>query len=228
MSGRPPRRLADIGDAPRAIRSEEDLARALDALLARDPVVVAAMLEAAGPPPLRRREAGLAGLAWIVVSQQVSTASAQAIYARVKARFPLFDPGEIGEAPDEDLKACGLSGPKMRTLRALCEAVRGGALDLAGLEAMEPGDARAALVSVKGIGPWSADIYLLFCLGVPDVWPTGDLALQEAARMALGLRERPDARKLDKLGERWRPYRAVAARLLWAYYGAARNPGGAA
>lgn len=205
------------------IRNEDDLARGLEALLARDRKVIAAMLEAAGPPPLRLREPGLAGLAWIVVSQQVSTASARAIHGRVAARFPAFDPCDIGAAPDEDLKACGLSAPKVRTLRAVCEALRSGALDLARLSSLTEKEARAALVSIKGIGPWSADIYLLFCLGCPDVWPVGDLALQESARMALGLRTRPDARKLEKLGERWRPYRAVAARLLWAYYGAQRT-----
>jgi DNA-3-methyladenine glycosylase II len=99
-----------------------------------------------------------------------------------------------------------------------------GALDLAAIERLDAEAAREALTRVKGIGPWSADVYLLFCLGHPDVWPAGDLALQEAARMALGLRSRPDAKRLEKIGERWRPWRAVAARLLWAYYGAVRAP----
>jgi DNA-3-methyladenine glycosylase II len=203
--------------------SEDDLACALDALSRADPGPVGRMLEISGAPPLRRREAGLAGLAWIVVSQQVSTASAKAIHQRLQARFPLFERDHLLGASDEDLRACGLSAPKMRTLRAICQASADGALDLAALERLDAQAAREALTQVKGIGPWSADIYLLFCLGHPDVWPAGDLALQEAARMALRLRARPDARRLEKIGERWRPWRAAAARLLWAYYGAARE-----
>jgi DNA-3-methyladenine glycosylase II len=127
-------------------------------------------------------------------------------------------------ASDDDLRSCGLSSPKIRTLRAIAAAMEDGALDLAAIERLDAEAAREALTRVKGIGPWSADVYLLFCLGHPDVWPAGDLALQEAARMALGLRSRPDAKRLEKIGERWRPWRAVAARLLWAYYGAVRAP----
>ncbi|MBX9758592.1 MAG: DNA-3-methyladenine glycosylase 2 family protein [Beijerinckiaceae bacterium] len=203
--------------------TEDDLAGALEALNRADPGPVGRMLEISGAPPLRRRDAGLAGLAWIVVSQQVSTASAAAIHRRVQARFPGFERDHLLGASDEDLRGCGLSAPKMRTLRAICQASADGALDLAALEHLDAQAARDALTQVKGIGPWSADIYLLFCLGHPDVWPAGDLALQEAARMALRLRARPDAQRLEKIGERWRPWRAAAARLLWAYYGAARE-----
>ncbi|MFN3892929.1 MAG: DNA-3-methyladenine glycosylase family protein [Beijerinckiaceae bacterium] len=209
--------------APRRILGEDDLAQAMQALLASDPEVVGRMLALCGPPPLRRRPAGLAGLAWIVVSQQVSAASAAAIHRRLLARFPVLEPHNLLSASDEDLRACGLSAPKMRTLRALGEALAGGALDLDAIGSLEAEEARTALTQVKGVGPWSADVYLLFCLGHPDVWPAGDLALQEAARMALRLRVRPDARRLERIGERWRPWRAAAARLLWAYYGAART-----
>lgn len=222
---RRPLRLDPGADDPaaRRILTPDDLARALDALRAADPVPVSRMLEVAGQPPLRRREAGLAGLTWIVVSQQVSAASAAAIFARVEARFPGFERDALLDASDADLRACGLSAPKMRTLRAICAAAAQGRLDLAALERLEADAAREALTQVKGIGPWSADVYLLFCLGHPDVWPAGDLALQEAARMALRLRARPDAKRLERIGERWRPWRAAAARLLWAYYGAARS-----
>ena len=116
-----------------------------------------------------------------------------------------------------------MSSPKIRTLLAIALALRDGGLDLAAIDALEPAQARAALTAVKGLGPWSADVYLLFCAGHPDVWPAGDLALQEGARMALNLRARPDAARMERLGERWRPWRAVAARLLWAYYGAMRT-----
>jgi DNA-3-methyladenine glycosylase II len=200
------------------IDSEAALEIALAALRAQDEAVIAAMMEVAGPTPLRKRDAGLAGLIWIIVSQQVSTASANAIHARFLERFPIPEAAAILAADDETLRACGLSAPKMRTLRAISEAIVSGALDIAGLAALEADAAHAALIAVKGIGPWTADIFLLFSLGHPDAWPVGDLALQEAARMALKLRKRPDAAQLEKLGERWRPWRGAAARLLWAYY----------
>jgi DNA-3-methyladenine glycosylase II len=111
----------------------------------------------------------------------------------------------------------------MRALRALARAVEGGALDLASLAPRAAAEPHRALVAVKGIGPWTADIFLLFCLGHPDAFPAGDLALQEAARLALGLKKRPDAKALNKVAERWRPLRGVAAHLSWAYYCVARD-----
>ncbi|HEY8578531.1 MAG TPA: DNA-3-methyladenine glycosylase 2 family protein [Beijerinckiaceae bacterium] len=203
------------------IETEADLALALAELRAADPVVEA-MIAVAGVPPLRRRVGGLAGLAWIVASQQVSTAAARAIHGRIEARFPGFDAAEIAAAGDDDLRGCGLSAPKIRAMRAISVALVEKSLDLDALAGLPADEARAALTQVKGVGPWSADIYLLFCLGHPDVWPVGDLALQEGARLALDLRKRPDAARLEKIGRRWRPWRAAAARLLWAYYGAVR------
>lgn len=210
------------------ITSEAALADALAALQARDPEVIGHMLEVGGPPPLRRREPGFPGLAWIVVSQQVSVASADAIHGRLAKAIEPLTPDTLLARTDEELAACGLSSPKRRTLRALAQALVDGSLDLAALAEMDAPDAHAALVAVHGIGPWTADIFLLFCLGHPDAWPAGDLALQEAARLALRLRSRPDARKLEKIGERWRPHRGVAARLLWAYYKVARGKSGMA
>jgi DNA-3-methyladenine glycosylase II len=137
--------------------------------------------------------------------------------ARLHAAFSPFDAASVLAADDPTLKACGLSQAKLNALRALAEATHAG-LDLAALAALEAEAAHEALVAVKGIGPWTADIFLLFCLGHPDAFPAGDLALQEAARIALGLKKRPDARKLQQIAERWRPLRGVAARLLWAYY----------
>ena len=206
-----------------AIDCEDALATAIAALTAQDPQTIAHLLEIGGHPPLRKRDAGLAGLAWIVISQQVSTASANAIHRRFIDRFPQPDAAAILAATDDELKSCGLSTPKIRTLRAVCEAIASGALDFGGLPAMEAHEAHAALVAIKGIGPWTADIFLLFSLGHPDAWPVGDLALQEAAKIALGLKTRPDAAKLEKLGERWRPWRGAAARLLWAYYGGVKQ-----
>lgn len=217
----PPRYVAG-----ETIHDEASLTHALEQLAALDPEIVGAMLALAGRPPLRRRAPGLEGLVAIVVSQQVSVASARAIEARVAALLAPLEATTILAADDELLRRCGLSAPKMRTLRALAEAIDAGALDIEALAHLPPEEAHDRLVAVKGIGPWTADIFLLFCLGHPDAWPAGDLALQEAARLALRLRKRPDAARLQRIGERWRPLRAVAARLLWAYYGAMKARAG--
>ncbi|WP_158807771.1 DNA-3-methyladenine glycosylase [Beijerinckia sp. L45] len=200
------------------------LDRAVAALAALDPAFVTAMLAQGGQPMLRRRAPGFEGLVWIVVSQQVSTASAAAIFARLKARFPAVEAATLAAASDEDLKLCGLSGPKIRTLRALGAAHAAGTLDFDRLTRVSAEAAHAELVAIKGIGPWTADVFLLFCLGHPDAWPAGDIALQEAARAALSLSERPNTKGLDALGARWRPWRGVAAYLLWSAYRAARMP----
>ena len=199
------------------IADEAALAAALAELKALDPATVGAMLEVGGPPPLRWREPGFAGMVAIIVSQQVSVASANAMVARLQAAFSPLDAASVLNADEAKLKACGLSRAKMNALRALAEATVNG-LDLAGLATLEAEAAHAALITVKGVGPWTADLFLLFCLGHPDAFPAGDLALQEAARLALGLKRRPDARKLEAIAERWRPWRGVAARLLWTYY----------
>jgi len=199
------------------IADEAALAAALAGLQALDPETVGAMLAVGGPPSLRWREPGFAGLVAIIVSQQVSVASANAMVARLQATFSPLDATSVLAADAATLKACGLSQAKTRALRALAEATTNG-LDLAGLAALEAEAAHEALIAVKGVGPWTADLFLLFCLGHPDAFPAGDLALQEAARLALGLKQRPDARKLEQIAERWRPLRGVAARLLWAYY----------
>jgi len=205
------------------IDGEAALDRAIDQLIALDPDFAARLIEIGGRPPLRRREPGFAGLVWIIVSQQVSTASASAIFRRVESGLAPLSAKSVLAADDPALRACGLSSPKMRALRALAQAVERDALDLAGLAALTAEDAHRTLVAVKGIGPWTADIFLLFCLGHPDAFPAGDLALQEAARLALGRKRRPDARALEKIAERWRPLRGVAARILWAYYRSARR-----
>ena len=184
------------------------------------------LLAVGGPPPLRRREPGFAGLAAIIVSQQVSVASASAIFGRLEARVAPLEAARLAAATDEDLRGCGLSAPKIRALRAVAEAIAEGRLDLEGLSALDAEDAHRALVAVKGIGPWTADIFLLFCLGHPDAFPAGDLALQEAAKLALALKTRPDAARLERIAERWRPWRGVAARMLWAYYRAVKTRSG--
>ena len=211
----------------RLIDGEEALAEAAAGLRALDSDLVSMLVATGGPPPLRLREPGFAGLAAIIVSQQVSVASATAIFARLSARLAPLDAHGVMAADDEALRACGLSGPKIRALRSVARAVAEG-LDLGALGALDAVEAHRALVAVSGIGPWTADIFLLFCLGHPDAFPAGDLALQEAARLALGLETRPDARGLEAIAERWRPWRGVAARMLWAYYRQAKQRSGMA
>jgi DNA-3-methyladenine glycosylase II len=203
---------------PARISDEAGLADAVAALKRQDPLVIGHLLETGGMPPLRQGRQGFAGLAAIIVSQQVSVASADAIYARLAAEIAPLDAPSLAAAGEDRLKACGLSRPKMRALRALAEAITAGRLALDELAQLEPDEAHARLIAVHGIGPWTADLFLLSCLGHPDAWPAGDLALQEAARLALGLRQRPDKARLESIGERWRPFRAVAARMLWTYY----------
>jgi DNA-3-methyladenine glycosylase II len=173
--------------------------------------------EQAGDPPLRRHTAGFEGLARIVVGQQLSIASAQAIWGRLQLVVRPMQPQAFLAASDAELRAAGLSQGKVKTLRAVSAAVIAG-LDLDRLAQAPETDVHDALTALPGIGPWSADIYLLFCLGRADAFAAGDLALQIAARAAMGLSERPSAVELLSIAERWRPWRGVAAHLLWAYY----------
>jgi len=200
------------------IRTKQALDQAVTALFEHAPFLYP-LYELTGPLPLRHHKPGFIGLARMIVSQQVSVASARAIWARVAARYPALSADDILGASDEDLRACGLSAPKMRTLRAIAEAVSSGALPLAKLGRMPADKAHALMVEVKGIGPWTADLYLLFCIGHADAFPAGDLALQEGLRMAYELEARPSAQELEAYAEDWRPYRGIVAQLLWAYYG---------
>jgi DNA-3-methyladenine glycosylase II len=208
------------------IRTESDLDAALTALGKADPRF-AALIATAGRPPLRRRPDGFPGLAAAVVSQQLSTASAGAIWGRLTAAFDPFEPEAIMRARAPKLARIGLSRPKIKALKEIARAVARGKLPLATLGDLPADDAHAMLTAVHGIGPWTADIYLLSCLGHADAWPAGDLALQEAARLAFGLRARPSAKEMVPLAEPWRPHRAVAARVLWTYYRAVKGRDGA-
>jgi len=208
------------------IRTEADLDSAIGVLVAADPRLTH-VLAVGGRPPLRRREGSFAGLASIVVSQQLSTASASAIWTRLAAAYDPLDAAAIRRARPERLKRIGLSSAKIRTLKAIATAITSGELDLSALGAHDADDAHRILTSVHGIGPWTADIYLLVCLGHSDAWPAGDLALQEAARMAFALEQRPTTRQMGPLADPWRPWRAVAARLLWSYYRALKGREGA-
>jgi DNA-3-methyladenine glycosylase II len=204
------------------IDTDADVAAGLAALVAADPRL-AEVAAAAGALQLRRRPGGYAGIARIVVSQQLSTASAAAIWERLAAAYDPFTPQSLVRARADRLARLGLSAPKIRALKEIAKAISGGALDCDALPSMPADAAHAALCAVHGIGPWTADIYLLFCLGHPDAWPAGDLALQEAARLAFALETRPTAKEIAAFAEPWRPWRAVAARLLWAYYRAVKQ-----
>lgn len=204
------------------IDTEADLAAALVRLVVADPRL-APLLDRGGTPPLRRRPGGFAGLAAIVVSQQLSTASAAAIWGRVAAAFDPLEHTIVAQARPERLKRLGLSDGKIRTLKAIARAIRDGSLDLPSLAACSAEEAHAALVAVHGVGPWTADLYLLTCLGHADAWPAGDLALQEAVRHGFDLPARPSARDMGLIAEPWRPLRGVAARLLWNYYRAIKG-----
>ncbi len=182
------------------IHTEADLDHAIAGLIAADPRF-GAVLSQAGRPPLRRRADGFAGLASIVVSQQVSRASANAIWDRLVAACDPFDHSTVLRARPAKLARAGLSAPKIRTLKAIAKAIDVGELDLPSLAQMPADEAHAALTAVHGIGPWTADIYLLFCLGHADAWPAGDLALQEAARLLLALKQRPSSKEMGPLAE---------------------------
>jgi len=199
------------------LESDEVLKRGLDEVMRADPVLKDLVARGA-VPKLRRRPPGFEGLAWIVIGQQLSTASAAAIWERLKGLLDSHLPEAFLALSDEDLRGVGLSAGKIRTLRTAASAILDGQLPLDGLHQFTADDAHRMLTAVKGIGPWTADVYLLFCLGHPDAFPSGDLAVQEAARLAYGLELRPDPKRLAALAERWRPWRGVAAKVLWAHY----------
>lgn len=199
------------------LHSDADLETAAT-LLANADARLSDILAVAGPPKLRRRSAGFPGLCAIICSQQLSTASAAAIWGRLASAFEPFHHDAIRRARNDRLARIGLSRPKIKTIKAISTAIAKGEVDLDALALLEADAAHAVLTRLHGIGPWTADIYLLFCLGHADAWPAGDLALQEAARLAFGLKRRPSVKEMIKLAEQWRPWRGVAAHVLWNYY----------
>jgi len=195
---------------------DEALTAAVEELSARD-ADLRAVYERLGPPPSRRESPGFASLIRILTAQQVSLASASAIWSRLNQVLEVT-PRAIAAASDDDFRAAGFSRPKVRYARALADHVLSGRLDLERLHE-EPDDlVRDALTSVPGIGRWTADIYLLFCLGRLDTWPGGDLAIQEALRDVKRLEARPNEKQTRILAENWQPYRGAAAQLLWQHY----------
>jgi len=201
----------------RVIETLQDVAEGAEWLAARDPGMARAFARC-GVPPLRRRADGFDTLLQAVVGQQVSTASAAAIWARMEAAGLTLSEA-VAAADENDLRAVGLSRPKVRYARGIAAA----GVDFPALRDLPDAEVLARLVALPGVGPWTAEIYALTALGRRDVFPPGDLALQEAARMLYGLEARPDAAGLREMARRWSPWRAVAARLLWAWYRAEKT-----
>jgi DNA-3-methyladenine glycosylase II len=209
----------------RPITTQADIVEGLDALCVADPRLVA-VRAVAGEVPLRRATAGFESLASIIVSQQVSRASADAIMARFSALLDPMTAEAVLSASEELFRQAGLSRPKQRALLAVGRAVRDG-LDLTHLCGLQAGEAIARLSAVPGIGPWTAEVYLLVSAGHPDVFPARDVALQSAVAHGLGLASRPGERDLIRIAESWSPWRGVAARLFWSYYRTMRGREGA-
>jgi DNA-3-methyladenine glycosylase II len=197
--------------------TEEMLHAAARILAGRDPHL-AGVLARLGPPPLWARAPGFATLVYIILEQQVSLASARAAYARLAAACVPITPAGFLALSDEDLRAIGFSRQKMGYARGLASAILAGELDLDALPRLEEGAVRAALTRLKGIGPWTADIYLMEALLHPDIWPTADLALRAAVRAVKGLPANPSMQELYALGQLYRPWRSVAARMFWQQY----------
>jgi DNA-3-methyladenine glycosylase II len=193
------------------------LAAAVDELAARD-ADIAGIVARFGRPPLWDREPGFATLLHLILEQQVSLASAAAAFGRLRAAADPLTPARFLELTDAELLAIGFSRQKARYGRALASAIEAGALDLDALVATDDEAVHEALQVVPGIGPWTSTIYLLMVLGRPDVWPVGDIALAAAVGEVKGLARRPGPGEMAELGEAWRPWRSVAARLFWHDY----------
>lgn len=199
------------------IETQKDIATAIDMLVGADKRL-AAIRDFAGEVPLRRTAPGFRSLASVIVSQQVSRASAEAIFGRLASLADPLTAEGLACASEDLFRQAGLSRPKQKALLAICEAVAQG-LDLERVGDMAAEEAIARLIAVPGIGPWTAEVYLLSAAGHPDIFPAGDVALQAAVMHGFGLPLRPDQRQLRAIAESWRPWRSVAARLWWAYYG---------
>jgi len=207
--------------------SLDKLALHLEALVAADPRLAPVRAEA-GSFALRINPPGFAGMAKIIIGQQVSVASASAIWSRFEQVPGALEAQSYAGLAEADLDGVGLSGFKRRTIRAIAEAAAAGDLDFAALERLEAGEAMAMLTRHKGIGPWTAEIYLMFCAAHPDVFPAGDLALQKAVGWGLGLEDKPPVKALIEIASDWAPYRSTAALLFWRYFAVKRHREGIA
>jgi len=204
------------------VTDAKQLSRAVKAL-AKECHIIRAAHDYVGVPEWRTRAGDYAGLARIIAYQQLSTKAAGTIWGRVEVLLGKVTPKAVLAADVDALRACGMSRPKIAHIRSIAEAVETGTLNLRRVARKSDDEAREELTAVKGIGPWTADVYLMFCLGRWDVFPHADIGLSEAYRMISGERKRHPPSKFLRTGERWRPYRGVAAHMLWAYINAARD-----
>ena len=200
--------------------TRESLETAAAALAARDPQL-GAIHRAYGPPPMWARRPGFPTLLRIILEQQVSLISARAMFERLKSNIEPFEASGFIAAGEASLRSLGVTRQKAHYCIQVAEAFTNG--DLNQLARMNDEDAHAALLRIKGVGPWTANIYLLMALRRPDVWPEGDIALASALGRLRNMDRRPSFPELAKIAEAWRPYRSVAARMLWQYYLAERN-----
>lgn len=204
------------------VRDPKQLRKAVKALAKQCPIIETAHARV-GVPEWRTRQGDYAGLARIIAYQQLSTKAAGTIWGRVEVLLGKVTPRSVLAGDIDALRACGLSRPKIAHIRSIAEAVESGSLNLKRVAKASDENAQAELVAVKGIGPWTADVYLMFCLGRWDVFPHADIGLSEAYRMITGERNRHPPEKFLKTGEKWRPYRGVAAHMLWSYINAVRD-----
>jgi DNA-3-methyladenine glycosylase II len=199
------------------ILTQKSLALAVRELAARD-AILAGIHATHGDPPLWRRATGFTTLAHIILEQQVSLKSAKAMLVRLEGKIQPFTPGRFLELGDAYLRSLGVTRQKSAYLLHLSNSIVSGELSFTKLARMNDEDARVMLTRIKGIGSWSADVYLLMAMRRADIWPAGDLALAVAMKELKGLAHRPGPDELERLAEQWRPHRAVAARMLWQYY----------
>jgi DNA-3-methyladenine glycosylase II len=202
---------------PHRISSPKHLEEAIAHLLKAD-ARFHAIIEYVGRPQfVPRRRHGFERLLDIVASQQLSTAAADTIFKRLREKVVPFDPKTLLATDAETLRAVGLSAPKQKHMKSIAAAILDGSLDLDRVRRMSDEDARAHLTAIKGIGPWTADIYLMSSLGRADIWPVADVGLQAAIARTLKLRKRPNEKAMERLSKNWRPWRTVAARLFWTH-----------
>jgi DNA-3-methyladenine glycosylase II len=204
-----------------AVDQDTRLKPALEALAEADPALGRAY-ESCGLPPVRKAEAGFGGLVNMIAAQQLSKDAAGAIVRRIRARLDPLTPETFLQLSEQEARSLGLSGPKYRYLTGLAEQTAAGALDFAWLTEQDDETVLKHLTAQKGVGVWTAEIFLLFALERPDVFPAQDLALQESAKRIHGLAARPDTKQMRQIAEAWRPHRSAAARFLWHAY---RHPG---
>ena len=197
--------------------TQKSLALAARELAARDEAL-AGILATHGDPPLWRRATGFQTLVHIILEQQVSLKSAKSMLVRLDGAIQPFIPERFLELGDVGLRGLGVTRQKSSYLLDLSASIINGELNFTKLARMSDDDVRVALTKIKGIGSWSADVYLLMAMRRADIWPAGDLALAVAMKELLGLAARPGPLELEKWAEQWRPHRAVAARMLWQYY----------